>query len=291
MITLARTTGLARASNAWHRRKPRSEISKPLIATGTSILALVFLAAVFAPLLSAWGPEDIDFAAFLVAPGPGHIMGTDGNGMDIWSRILHAGRIDLGVALSAVALAVCVGSLIGGLVGYIGGWVDEITMRLTDIVQAFPAFILALTVSAMFGSGLINLTLAIGFIFAPAYIRIMRGEIRALRERTFIEAAECSGNTRLQILYRHLFPNALTPLLVIAPLNCGWAMLTLAGLSFLGLGVPVPGAEWGAMISAGAADVVGGRWWTSIYPGVSLFISVLAFNLIGEGFLERSEAM
>ncbi|MCH8111872.1 MAG: ABC transporter permease, partial [Proteobacteria bacterium] len=249
------------------------------------------LGAAFAPLLSAWGPEDIDFSAFLVAPGPGHIMGTDGNGMDIWSRILYAARIDLGVALGAVALAVCVGSLIGGLVGYIGGWVDEIAMRITDIVQAFPAFILALTVSAMFGGGLFKLTLVIGFIFAPAYIRIMRGEIRALRERTFVEAAECSGNTRFQILVRHLFPNALTPLLVIAPLNCGWAMLTLAGLSFLGLGVPIPEAEWGAMISAGAADVVGGRWWTSIYPGMALFISVLSFNLIGEGFLERSEAM
>lgn len=156
MTTLEHVAGPPRRKNAWHRRKPRSEISKPLIVAGGAILILVLLGAAFAPLLSAWGPEDIDFSAFLVAPGPGHIMGTDGNGMDIWSRILYAARIDLGVALGAVALAVCVGSLIGGLVGYIGGWVDEIAMRITDIVQAFPAFILALTVSAMFGGGFVQ---------------------------------------------------------------------------------------------------------------------------------------
>ncbi|MEQ8248094.1 MAG: ABC transporter permease [Alphaproteobacteria bacterium] len=286
-MTLVET--ISGGKSAWHRRRPRAEISRPLILSGAAILSVVIAGGIFAPLLSPWGPEEIDFAAFLVPPSAAHPLGTDGNGMDIWSRVLFAARIDVGVSLAAVTLAVVVGSLIGGFVGYIGGWVDEIAMRLTDIVQAFPAFILALTVSAMFGGGLFNLTVAIGLIFAPAYVRIMRSEIRALRVRGFVEAAECAGNSRGSILFRHLFPNALMPVLVIAPLNCGWAMLTLAGLSFLGLGVPVPQAEWGAMISAGAADVVGGRWWTSIFPGIALFLSVFGFNLIGEGFLERSE--
>jgi peptide/nickel transport system permease protein len=280
---------LSRSKSAWHRRRPRAEISRPLILTGSVILVMVMGGGIFAPLLSSWGPEEIDFSAFLMPPSTAHLLGTDGNGMDLWSRVLFAARIDVGISLSAVAIAVVVGSLIGGIVGYVGGWVDEVVMRLTDIVQAFPAFILALTVSAMFGGGLFDLTIAIGLIFAPAYVRIMRSEIRALRVRGFVEAAECAGNSRGSILFRHLFPNALTPVLVIAPLNCGWAMLTLAGLSFLGLGVPVPQAEWGAMISAGAADVVGGRWWTSTYPGIALFLSVFGFNLIGEGFLERSE--
>ena len=281
----------ARSGNplAWHRRRPRREIGRPLILGGACILSLVALGALLAPWLSPWGPEDIDFSAFLAPPSRAHPLGTDGNGMDLWSRVLFAARIDIGIALAAVGIAVLSGSIIGGLVGYAGGWVDEIAMRLTDIVQAFPAFVLALIVSAMFGTGLVNLTLAIGLIFAPAYVRIMRSEIRALRVRGFVEAAECAGNSRLSIFFRHLLPNALTPVLVIAPLNCGWAMLTLAGLSFLGLGVPVPQAEWGAMISAGAADVIGGRWWTSIFPGVSLFACVLAFNLIGEGILELSE--
>ena len=288
MVVLARP--LRSRRRAWHRRRPRAEIGRHLIVSGALLLAIVILGAVLAPLLSRWGPEEIDFAAFLAPPSLDHPLGTDGNGMDLWSRILFAARIDIGIAIAAVAIAVVSGSLVGGLVGYLGGWVDEIAMRLTDIVQAFPAFILALTVSAMFGGGLLNLTVAIGLIFAPAYVRIMRSEIRALRVRGFVEAAECAGNTRVSILFRHLLPNAVTPVLVIAPLNCGWAMLTLAGLSFLGLGVPIPQAEWGAMISAGAADVVGGRWWTSIFPGVALFVSVFGFNLIGEGFLERSES-
>ena len=288
MTLVERTLAPGRA--AWHRRRPRAALSRPLILSGALLLSLVALGAVLAPLLSGWGPEEIDFAAFLAPPSSAHPLGTDGNGMDLWSRVLFAARIDVGISIAAVAIAVVAGSLIGGLVGYVGGWVDEVAMRLTDIVQAFPAFILALTVSAMFGGGLFNLTIAIGLIFAPAYVRIMRSEIRTLRVRGYVEAAECAGNTRVSILFRHLFPNALTPVLVIAPLNCGWAMLTLAGLSFLGLGVPIPQAEWGAMISAGAADVVGGRWWTSIFPGVALFVSVFGFNLIGEGILERSES-
>ena len=276
--------------SAWHHRRPRAEIGGHLIASGALVLSIVILGAVLAPLLTPWGPEEIDFAAFLAPPSAAHPLGTDGNGMDLFSRVLFAARIDVGISVAAVAIAVLSGCLVGGIVGYVGGWVDEVAMRLADIVQAFPAFILALTVSAMFGSGLLNLTVAIGLIFAPAYVRIMRSEIRAVRVRGFVEAAECAGNTRVSILFRHLFPNALTPVLVIAPLNCGWAMLTLAGLSFLGLGVPIPQAEWGAMISAGAADVVGGRWWTSVFPGVALFASVLGFNLVGEGFVERSES-
>lgn len=288
MASLSGTIGTGRTP--WHRRRPRAEIGNTLIASGAILLSIVILGAVLAPSLTEWGPEEIDFAAFLAPPSPAHPLGTDGNGMDLFSRVLFAARIDVGIALAAVAVAAVSGSLLGGVVGYLGGWVDEVAMRLADIVQAFPAFILALAVSALFGSGLFNLTIAIGLIFAPAYVRIMRSEIRSLRVRGYVEAAECAGNSRISILFRHLLPNALTPVLVIAPLNCGWAMLTLAGLSFLGLGVPVPQAEWGAMISAGAADVVGGRWWTSIFPGVALFVSVLGFNLIGEGFLERSEA-
>ena len=161
---------------AWHRRRPRAEIGRQLIVSGAFLLAIVTLGAVLAPLLSPWGPEEIDFAAFLVPPSASHPLGTDGNGMDLWSRVLFAARIDIGISIAAVAIAVVSGSLVGGVVGYIGGWVDEIAMRLTDIVQAFPAFILALTVSAMFGSGLFNLTVAIGLIFAPAYVRIVRSE-------------------------------------------------------------------------------------------------------------------
>lgn len=259
-----------------------------LIRIGGLIIVAMLLISVFAPWISRWSPTEIDFSAFLSAPSASHWLGTDGNGMDIWSRIAFAARLDLSIGIISVAIAVVIGGLFGATVGYLGGWIESIAMRITDIMQAFPPFILALTVSAMFGRDFIHLVFAIGFVFTPAYIRLMRSEVRAVRERSFIEAAECAGNSTPRLIFRHLLPNALRPLLVIAPLNCGWAMLTLAGLSFLGLGVPIPEAEWGAMISTGAADVVGGRWWTSMFPGLALFLSVLGFNLIGEGFLERT---
>ena len=270
------------------RRNTKNRSGVNLIRAGSTIIVVMLMVSIFAPWLSRWSPTEIDFAAFLSEPTVNHWLGTDGNGMDVWSRIVHGGRLDLSIGLVSVLIAVVVGGTFGAVVGYLGGWIEAVAMRITDIMQAFPPFILALTVSAMFGRDFINLIFAIGLVFMPAYIRLMRSEIRAIRERAFIEAAECAGNSAARILFRHLFPNAMRPLLVIAPLNCGWAMLTLAGLSFLGLGVPIPEAEWGAMISTGAADVVGGRWWTSVFPGLALFISVLGFNLIGEGVLERA---
>ena len=255
---------------------------------GSAIVIIISIMAIAAPLLSEWDPTQIDFSAFLSAPTANHWLGTDGNGMDIWSRILYGARIDLSIGISSVIVAVVIGGTIGSISGYFGGWIDSLVMRLTDIIQAFPPFILALTVAAMFGREISQLILAISLVFMPAYIRLMRSEIRSLRERSFVEAAQCAGNRHTRILIWHLIPNAIRPILVTAPLNCGWAILTLAGLSFLGLGISIPQAEWGAMISTGAADVIGGRWWTSVFPGLVLFISVLGFNLIGEGLLGRS---
>lgn len=258
-----------------------------MVLTGLAILACVALAAIFAPWLTRWGPEEMDMLYFLEGPMRGHWLGTDANGMDVLSRILHGARIDLGVAIASVAIAVTLGTLVGLVFGYAGGWLDQVGMRVLDMFQAFPVFILALAVAAILGNSMINLILTIGFINAPPYARLIRAEVLSLRSRTFVEAAEAAGNSHISMLFRHLLPNALTPILVIAPLNCGWAILMLASLSFVGLGVPVPGAEWGAMISAGAADIVGGRWWTATFPGIALFITVLGFNLVGEGLQEK----
>jgi peptide/nickel transport system permease protein len=264
--------------------------SRVLIVAGATILAVVALAALAAPLLSSWGPEEIDPAATLAGPGGAHLLGTDTNGMDVWSRLLHAARLDLGVAICAVALAVAVGTAIGLLSGYLGGWFDDVMMRVVDIFQAFPTFILALAVAALLGNGTVNLVITIAAVNAPAYARLVRAEVRSIRELPFVDASITSGASTLGVLWRHVLPNSLTPVRVIAPLNCGWAMLTLAGLSFLGLGVTVPGAEWGAMISLGSPDVVAGRWWTSVPPGLALLICVLGFSLLGEGLQERADA-
>lgn len=269
------------------RRRRRAD-GVALLVSGGTLLALIALAAIFAPLIAGTGPTDIDPINFLTPPSAGHWFGTDTNGMDIWARVFHAARVDLGIALAAVALAIVVGSAIGMVFGYVGGATDEIGMRVLDIFQSFPVFILAVMVAALAGNSVPNLILAIGLVNAPSYARLMRSEVRSLKERAYIEAARCAGNSHLRIMVRHLLPNALTPILVVAPLNCGWAILMLAGLSFVGLGIPIPGAEWGAMISAGAADVVGGRWWTSVFPGLALFLTVLSFNLIGEGIVEYS---
>jgi peptide/nickel transport system permease protein len=272
------------------RRPGGGRFARALIVTGSVILAVVAFAALAAPLLSNWGSEEIDANATLAGPGGAHLLGTDTNGMDIWSRLLYAARLDLGVAVSAVALAVVVGTALGLIAGYLGGWVDDVLMRIVDIFQAFPTFILALAVAALLGNGTVNLVITIAAVNAPAYARLVRAEVRSIRGLPFVDASITSGASTLGVLWRHVLPNSLTPVRVIAPLNCGWAMLTLAGLSFLGLGVTVPGAEWGAMISLGSPDVVAGRWWTSVPPGLALLICVLGFSLLGEGLQERADA-
>ncbi|MEU4534508.1 ABC transporter permease [Streptosporangium sp. NPDC023825] len=261
-----------------------------LIASGSAILVLVAVAVVFAPLLAAWGPEEIDPLASLAPPGGAHLLGTDLNGMDVWSRVLHAARLDVGIAVAAVALAVVAGGFVGLVAGYRGGRPDDALMRVLDVLQAFPTFILALAVAALLGGGTANLVAVIALVNAPAYARLVRAEVRSVRELPFVEASRTSGASFWGVLWRHVLPNSLTPVRVIAPLNCGWAMLTLAGLSFLGLGVPVPTAEWGAMISLGTGDVVAGRWWTSVPPGLFLLICVLGFSLLGEGLQERADS-
>jgi peptide/nickel transport system permease protein len=171
------------------------------------------------------------------------------------------------------------------VVGYLGGWLDEVAMRVVDVFQSFPAFVLALAVVAVLGNDLVNLVEVLALVSAPGYVRLMRTEVRSAREHGWVEAARAAGMSWPSILFRQVIPNTLRPVLVIAPLNCGWTILTLAGLSFLGLGVQLPEAEWGAMIATGANQLVSGEWWTSVIPGLALLVTVLAFNLTSEGAL------
>lgn len=274
------------------RRRParwvKSGFGTGMVVIGSAMLLLVVALGVAAPLLSSWGPLEIDAEANLAAPGGNHLLGTDSNGMDVWSRLLHSVPVDLGIAVAAVAIAVTLGTAVGLVTGYVGRWLDDGVMRVIDILQAFPTFILALAVAALLGQSTRNLVIVLAVVNAPAYARLVRTEVRTVRELPYVDAARVSGSSMAGILWRHVLPNSLTPVRVIAPLNCGWTMLSLAGLSFVGLGVPVPHPEWGAMISLGSADIVAGRWWTSVPPGLALLFCVLAFSMIGEGLQDRA---
>lgn len=284
-MTLTRTLAAYRARRA---APPGARHGRGLVIAGASILAVVVIAWLLSPLITAWGPTQVDPSATLAPPGGSHLLGTDLNGMDVWSRTLHAVPVDLGVAVLAVAIAAAAGSVIGIASGFAGRWMDDTVMRVADIMQAFPTFILALAVAALVGQSTFNLVVVLAVVYTPAYARIARAEVRTVRELPYVDAARLSGIGTAAILRRHVLPNSLAPVRVLAPLNCGWAMLTLAGLSFVSLGVPVPQPEWGAMISLGSSDIVQGIWWTSLPPGLALLACVLAFSMIGEGLQDAS---
>lgn len=269
-------------------RGARGSSGLGLLVAGVSILVVILGGWLLAPLITDWGATEIDPNATLAKPGGSHLLGTDTNGMDVWSRTLHSVPVDLGIAVVSVAAAVLIGSVIGVVSGYVGRWLDDTVMRVADIMQAFPTFILALAVAALLGPSTRNLIIVLAIVYIPSYARLARAEVRTVRELPFVDAARLSGSSTAAILWRHVIPNCLAPVRVLAPLNCGWAMLGLAGLSFVGLGIPVPNPEWGAMISLGSSDIVAGRWWTSLPPGLALLLAVLAFSMIGEGLQDRS---
>lgn len=254
-----------------------------LTLAGLLVVLVYLLIAALGPLLAPYDPTAINFDVQLSPPTANHPFGADNVGRDILSRVIIATRLDLALALGAVGGALVIGALLGMVAGYAGGWLDELLMRLMDVVQSFPAFILALGVVAALGQGMLNILLVVALINIPAYARLMRTQMLALRERQYVAAARLAGNSHPRIVLRHLLPNTLAPVLAIASLNIGWAILTTAGLSFLGIGVQPPAPEWGQMIAAGTADLATGVWWTSVFPGLTLFVFVLGCNLLGDG--------
>lgn len=254
-----------------------------LTLVGAGIVTFFILLAIVGPWLGAEQADTVNMDQMLEPPSSRHWFGTDAVGRDVLARTAVATRVDLLVALGAVSLSLMIGSVLGMLAGYVGGWVDELVMRLLDVLQAFPAFVLALAVVAALGQGPANIMVVIAFINVPSYARLMRTEFLSARERQYAAAALVLGYSHSRIVFRHLFPNCITPVLVIASLNVGWAVLTTAGLSFLGIGIKPPAPEWGQMIAAGLEDLVGGIWWTSVFPGLMLLVMVLGWNFLGDG--------
>ena len=255
----------------------------PITILGLSIIVIIALAGIFAPLIAPYGPVEKSLGNTSEAPSAEFWLGTDSYGHDIFSRILYGARLDLTIAISAVAFSFLVGATLGGISGFIGGWLDEIIMRFMDIIQAFPRFIFAMAIAFALGPGIWTVIVATAALNVPGYARLMRAMIISLKERQFALAAKAMGNSPMRVLFRHLVPNSLAPLFVMASLHCGWAILEAAGLSFIGLGVPVPTAEWGVMINIGLQDFLRGEWWSYTFPGVAIMITVLGFNRFGDG--------
>jgi peptide/nickel transport system permease protein len=262
----------------------RYVMSENLVTAGAfALFFLMILLAVFGPSLVAYDPLATDAAQALQAPSWAHPFGTDHLGRDMLSRVVVATRLDLGIALSAVALSFLAGSAIGCAAGYWGGWTDRIVGRITDTIMAFPLFVLAMGVVAALGNSVENIIYATAIINLPFYARVARAETSIRRNAGYVQAARLAGCGDVKILSAHVFPNILPPMMVQISLNMGWAILNAAGLSFIGLGVRPPDAEWGIMVAEGATYIVSGEWWMALFPGAALMIAVFCFNLLGDG--------
>jgi len=255
----------------------------PITIVGLAMLGALVAVALLAPVIAPYDPYATNPAVSLRPPGPGHLFGTDSFGHDIFSRVLYGARIDLIVAAGAVGVAMVLGGLLGAVAGYAGGWLDDATMRVMDMLQAFPNFILALGIAAALGPSLTNLIIAIGLTNLPIYARLVRSRLLTLRVSGFALAAVSVGNPPWRVLLIHLLPNSLAPVFIQATLQSGWAILQAAGLSFIGLGVRVPTPEWGVMISMGVQQLTSGHWWVSFFPGLAIMLAVISFNLLGDG--------
>ncbi|MGC8873013.1 MAG: nickel transporter permease [Chloroflexia bacterium] len=247
-----------------------------------ALVAVVLFLAVLGRFLTPYSPIQMDLSHRLQAPSSSHPFGTDEFGRDILSRVIAGAGISLQAAITVLVLASGVGVLVGCLAGLLGGWVDEILMRTTDLFLAFPALVLAIAVAATLGPSLTNTMIALSTVYWPWYARLIRGQVLSLREREYVLAARCIGATTARIIGWHLLPNVLPILITQLTLDVGYVVLSTAGLSFLGLGAQPPTPEWGAMIMTGRG-YMRESWWYTTFPGLALAWTVLGFNLLGDG--------
>ncbi len=260
----------------------------PLGLFALCFVLLSLIVAAIGPWLAPHDPTMPDFMAPLQPPSAQHWLGTDQTGFDILSKILAAPRVDLGIAISGTLIALAIGAPLGIMAGYsqgsrsLPGYAGEAAMRIADIVQSFPVFVLALALVAMRGPSVANVIIAVAFVSTPQYLRLFRSETLALRSRAFIDAARASGLSSLQIALRHILPNAMGTASVQISVSIGFAVLLTAGLSFLGAGVQPPTPELGAMVAEGASNIVTGAWWPSVFPGLVICLTVMSFAIVGD---------
>ena len=282
--TIGGPTRPARSTN-WAR-----QVSDRLRANPVSMIGLVLAVglvgiAVAAPMITPYDPVGLDPKNRLLPPSSTNWFGTDDGGRDIFSRVLFGARYSLLAAAVVLSLAVTFGTAVGLVAGFAGGKIDEALMRLTDMFLAFPALVLAMGISAALGASLANSMIAIAVVWWPWYARLVRGQTLRLRHEQFVDAARASGASDAHMIVRHILPNCWTPIIVQVSLDVGYAILTTASLSFIGLGAQPPTPEWGAMVATGKNYILD-QWWMATFPGLAIFLAVMAFNLVGDGLQE-----
>ncbi|QEK12947.1 ABC transporter permease [Crassaminicella thermophila] len=269
-----------RKSNFWEviRRLRKSHMAM----IGLFIVCLLILTAIFADVIAPYGYDDQELSNAFKSPSFKHLFGTDEFGRDIFSRIIYGSRISLEVGFIAVSISVVIGGFLGAIAGYYGGMVDNFIMRCMDVLLSIPQILLAISIAASLGPGLINLMIAVGISSIPQYARLVRASVLSIREQEFIEAARSVGSSDIRIIFKHILPNCLAPIIVQATLGVAFAILTAAGLSFIGLGIQPPTPEWGAMLSGGRGYIRDYAYMT-LFPGLAIMITILALNFLGDG--------
>jgi len=272
----------ARATRSlWHDALHRLVRNRAALV-GLSVIALLALVAILAPRLAPYPPNDQSFRIKLDAPSGEHLFGTDEFGRDLFSRVLVGTRVALWVGLAPVAIALLIGVAVGLVAGYYGGVPDAVAMRLIDVILAFPWLLLAIGIMAILGPGINNVVVAVAIVYVPAFARIVRGSVLSVKERDFVEAARAAGLPDSQIMTRHVLLNVWAPIIVLATLSIGQAIIYAAGLSFIGLGTQPPDSDWGVMLASGR-EYLRQAPWLGLFPGLAILVTVLAFNLFGDG--------
>jgi len=274
-------TAITDQSPRAERRRHRRVLSGDLLA-GCLLLLPVVIAAYLAPLLAPYDPYAVDTGSRLLPPSAKHLFGTDELGRDLLTRVLYGTRASLSVAFGIVAIGTVFGTVVGTLSGYLGGRIDGVAMRLNDIVMAIPFMVIALALTSAMGPSLVNLTIVIGILSIPFYARMARGMALALRREPYVTAAWLMGASTPAIIRRHVIPNMLSPMLVLASMGLSGAILTSSALSFIGLGAQPPAAELGAIINSSRSYILD-EWWYTLFPGLVLAVCAFGFNLIGDG--------
>lgn len=263
----------------WRRLKRNK-----MAVLGLIILIVLFLLAIFADVIADYDTVVIkqNLAHRLQGPSAAHWLGTDEFGRDIFARLVHGTRVSLKVGIVAVGISIVIGGILGAIAGYYGGKLDNTIMRIMDIFLAVPSILLAIAIVSALGPSILNLMLAISISSVPSYARIVRASVLSIRDQEFIEAAKAIGASNTRIIFRHIIPNSLAPVIVQATLGVASAILSTAGLSFIGLGIQPPAPEWGSMLSGGR-QYLRYAWWVTTFPGVAIMITILSLNLLGDG--------